>query len=190
MTGASSDQVLAQAQQIAALTADRHHYKRESEIGGAMLTAIIDGLNLPADRTGAGSSAQDIVNHVTALTDEVAQLRIAHDRADGALADAETVPTGDLERGIRLLTAERDVIAGSRTRALSAIAEWANRARTAEADVKALAEALVGLMQWGVELDDERLHYVSVQVERADIARARAALARPGVVRVREEETG
>lgn len=89
------------------------------------------------------------------------RLRIAHDRADGALADAGTVPTGDLEKGIRALTAERDGL-------MREIAEWEgqdNRCPTghnrrftytleeragcvacerdgAEADVKALAEAL------------------------------------------------
>jgi len=41
---------------------------------------------------------------------EIESMRIAQQRADGALADAGTVPTGNLERGIRMLTAERDVL--------------------------------------------------------------------------------
>lgn len=45
-----------------------------------------------------------------------------------------------------------------------------------KARVARLEEALRTLMEWGVELDDVRLHYISVQIERADIKAARAAL--------------
>ncbi len=54
------------------------------------------------------SQALAQAREIAALTAEVEQLRIAIARADGALADAETVPTGNLEDGIRALTAERD----------------------------------------------------------------------------------
>ena len=39
-----------------------------------------------------------------------AQQEIRLARADGALADAETVATGDVERGIRMLTGERNLL--------------------------------------------------------------------------------
>ena len=38
------------------------------------------------------------------LRERIATLEIALKRADGALANAACVPTGDIERGIRLLT--------------------------------------------------------------------------------------
>lgn len=56
-------------------------------------------------------------------------LRIAQQHADGALADAATVPTGNLERGIRMLTAERDTLAG--------------RIKELEEEIEALSQALV-----------------------------------------------
>lgn len=42
--------------------------------------------------------------------------------------------------------------------------------------VTRLATALEDLMTWGVEHDDERINYISVQVDRISIANARAAL--------------
>ena len=181
-------QVLAQAREIAALRAERDHYKRESELGATMLGVIVSSLGLGEKASSKeGANVKDILDHVAALAAEVARLRIAHDRADGALADAATVPTGDLERGIRALTA---TCTAERTRSTLAFAGWKEIERqfyAAEADVKALAEALRELMMWSTELDDERLQYIVVQVGREEIAIASAALARPGVVRVREE---
>lgn len=58
---------------------------------------------------------------IAALKAEVSRLRIAYDRADGALADAETVPAGNLERGIRALTAERDGLRGQVARLVAAL---------------------------------------------------------------------
>ena len=46
------------------------------------------------------------------------------------------------------------------------------------ADVKRLEEALREIMQWGVEQDDARLKYITVQVDRADIEKAQEALGR------------
>ena len=51
-----------------------------------------------------------LAREVVRLRHELAAARIAIARADGALADAETVPTGNLEVGIRTLTAQRDVL--------------------------------------------------------------------------------
>jgi len=50
-----------------------------------------------------------------------AKLEIRLARADGALADAETVATGDIERGIRALTAERDGLRGALARLVAAL---------------------------------------------------------------------
>src|SRR3972149_1143921 len=41
---------------------------------------------------------------------ELKDLLIAFRRADGALADAATVPTGNLECGIRMLTSQREAL--------------------------------------------------------------------------------
>ncbi len=81
--------------EIEALRAERDHYQRESDLGATMLGVIVSSLGLGAKATTkAGASVQDVLDHVAALRDEVERFRIAHDRADGALADAETVPTG------------------------------------------------------------------------------------------------
>lgn len=164
---------------VVALTAERDHYKRESELGATMLGVIVSGLGEKAT-TKAGASVQDVLDHVAALTAEVERRRIAHDRADGALADAATVPTGDLERGILALVDERDVLAAKRAWALAAMTAWADRARTAEADVKALAEALTDIRDFA----KGRAPMYEVLV------RAEADLALPGVGRVREEGKG
>lgn len=115
-----------------------------------------------------------------ALTAEGEHLRIAHARADGALADAETVPTGDLERGIRALTAERD---GLKSTLLAWTAECGEDGpRPIKADLRALAEALVTI------LDDVEHSWLTLEGRLEGIKMvARATLARPGVVRVRGE---
>jgi len=51
------------------------------------------------------------------------------------------------------------------------------RADAAEADARRLREAMTNLMCWGVEFDDERIGYVSVQVDRVAIDDAKAVLA-------------
>ncbi len=53
-------------------------------------------------------------------TKERDTLHIAAQRADGALADAATVPTGNLEHGIRLLTGERDALRAE----VAQLAKW------------------------------------------------------------------
>jgi len=53
---------------------------------------------------------------------DVEMLTLALKRADGALADAATVPTGDVERGIRLLTEERDRLKTAAAQALDRLA--------------------------------------------------------------------
>ena len=58
-----------------------------------------------------GPDALRLIALVEELQAEVSARRIAHDRANGALADAGTVQTDDIERGIRQLTAERDRLA-------------------------------------------------------------------------------
>ena len=159
---------------VAALQAERDHYKRESELGATMLGVIVSSLGLGTKATTkAGASVQDVLDHVAALKAEVENLRIAHARADGALADAETVKTGDLELGIRALTAERD-----------GLRDWVTRLgdnyRAAEADARALAEAA----------ENGHRYQDCVPGEPTDHRPGCAlctALARPGVVRVREE---
>lgn len=42
--------------------------------------------------------------------------------------------------------------------------------------VKALVEAARGVRAWGVEFDDERIGYITVQVGRADVEELDAAL--------------
>jgi DNA repair exonuclease SbcCD ATPase subunit len=54
------------------------------------------------------SGVSDSCDRARRLRTEHDHLQILHDRADGALADAGSVRTGGLERGIRELTAERD----------------------------------------------------------------------------------
>ena len=140
--------------------------------------------------------AMDQAREIAALRAEVAALCIAHDRADGALADAETVLTGDIERGIRLLTLERDGLKAEVKRLTDqgerlskGLARMQKMAADATANVRALAEALTALMAWSLELDDPRMRYIVVQVDRVDVDAARAALDRSGVVGGREERT-
>jgi chromosome segregation ATPase len=54
------------------------------------------------------SGVSDSCDRARRLRTEHDHLQILHDRADGALADAGSVRTGDLERGIRELIGERD----------------------------------------------------------------------------------
>lgn len=51
---------------------------------------------------------------------------------------------------------------------------------TLRAQHAALVETLNDIMAWGVEFDDERLDYISVQVPRASIADAKKLLATLG----------
>jgi hypothetical protein len=45
-----------------------------------------------------------------------------------------------------------------------------------EDQVRQMREALERLMEWGVEFDDERLKFITVQVDRSEIVRAQSAL--------------
>lgn len=131
---------------------------------------------------------------IKALKAEVERLReeINKQTDHAVAADFETLSTLVTDKNERMAQLKQKLDA-EHTRYVLADAGWREMNRrylAAEADVKALAEALEGLMQWGVEQDDERLHYVTVQVERADIVVAGDALYREGVRRGREEETG
>ena len=129
------------------------------------------------------SQAHDLCAQIAALRAEVGRLRIAHDRADGALADAETVPAGNLD-----LTDQR---AAARTRYVLANAGWKEMDRqllAAEADVRALAGALYEVAEaCEVIARDPVCSIGEGRAWRAVGRIANAALARPGVVRVREE---
>ena len=61
--------------------------------------------------------------------------------------------------------------------AATEITRLRERVRELEADGEALEDALRDLMVWGVDLDDPRLSYVVVQVDRADIEAATSLLA-------------
>ena len=133
----------------------------------------------------------DQAREIAALRTEVERLRIAHARAEGALADAETVPTGDLERGIRALTA---TCTAERTRSTLAMAGWKEMERqllATEADVRALAEALeksaIGRHELHTATNAMGAQSAFPECSSGACVAARAALARPGVVRVREE---
>jgi len=48
---------------------------------------------------------------------------------------------------------------------------------TAEnARLRAVVAAVIELRKWGVQFDDDRLRYITVQVDRADVERLDAAL--------------
>ncbi len=66
---------------------------------------VADGL---AERGGALERANDPREHADYFTPVIEEFKVERDRASGALVDAGTVPTEDLEAGIRALTAERD----------------------------------------------------------------------------------
>jgi hypothetical protein len=63
---------------------------------------------LRAVHAAVESSARSDGSPLARLTEERDQAEIKLTRAQGALADAATVTTGDVEAGIRALTAERD----------------------------------------------------------------------------------
>ena len=97
---------------------------------------------------------------------ELARLRIQMARAEGALADARMVPTDDLERGIRALTAETVRLRALMqqelkvyTYGVSERVRLEKELEQAEARVAALEEALRGAMKklqrYGEQTEDE-----------------------------------
>lgn len=130
---------------------------------------------------------EDLNRGIRALTAERDRLKAEGERLSLGLVRMQKIAAA-VDADLRAVTAERDGLKHTLEMWVAECGEGGPR--PIKANVKALAEALTKLMEWGVELNDERLHYVSVQVERADIALARAALARDGVRRGRREKTG
>ncbi len=80
-------------------------------------------------------------------TKERDTLHIAAQRADGALADAATVPTGNLEHGIRLLTLERDALRAEMTEYKERMDWWRTRWEKECAEVARLRAAQTELVK-------------------------------------------
>ena len=133
------------------------HYRHSSE--GSCLydfdySAIADALHAAWERESrldrldirAAFEARDAIQERAAA----AEIRLT--RADGALADAATVPTRDIERGIRLLTEQRDA-AEARVRALAQeIDEWKLLTESAEYKVGVAKARVKEMEQWVSDL--------------------------------------
>jgi hypothetical protein len=145
-----------------------HHYGTEREQVLAKENA--DLLDRVRDLEAAGVilSAQ-----VETLTKELGEADVCIDRADGALADAGDIPTGDIERGIRRLTEERDAVSATLLQATEAFNEdGPNGLGVINESVQPLIDAVVA---WGDRIIRSGEARVEKAVSHAEKAKAEVA---------------